>query len=180
MAIRRAKAYSKRHVTTFTRKSKSVKHLNYIKVVPNQKVTKFNMGNVSKFNKQGYKYFITMTSTINIIVRDMALEAARQFLNNNLTKLLVNDYYLACKPYPHQVLRDNKTFSGGSKGERVQSGMAHSFGSSMGRAAYVKAETPIFIVGFPEKKHTEKIRELFRSVSSKIPCKTKITYSEVA
>lgn len=178
MPIRSAKAYSKRHRTAFTRKSKSVKHLNYIKVVPNQKISKFNMGNIAKFDRGEFKYFFYMIPVINVQIRDLALEAARQYLNNQMTKLMADNYYLACKPYPHQVLRDNKTFSGGSKGERVQSGMAHSFGTSIGRAAYVKAGVPIFIAAFSDKKYTQVLRELFKSASAKLPCKTHIIYEE--
>jgi len=178
MVVRRAKAYSKRQITSNTRRSK-IKSKNYIKAVPNQKVTKFNMGDVRSFNKGVYKNFITIYSLMTLQIRDMALESARQYLNNQLTRLLTNDYYLACKPYPHQVMRENKTFSGGSKGERVQSGMAHSFGTTMGRSAVVKAGNPVFIIGFSDKKHIPAIRELCRSASAKLPCKTQVIYEEV-
>ncbi|MBM3246999.1 50S ribosomal protein L16 [Candidatus Pacearchaeota archaeon] len=179
MVLRKALAYSKKHRTAFTRKSKKVKHLNYIKVVPNQKVTKFNMADVAGFEKGKYKNFITIYTTIHVQIRDLALEAARQFIHNQLGKKLGNDYYFACKPYPHQILRDNKTFSGGSKGERVQSGMSHSFGTSTGRAAYIKMGEPIYVIGYNDKKSTEFIRNLCKSASSKLPCKTKIVYEEV-
>lgn len=179
MPIRRAKAYSKMRITVNTRKSMKKKAKNYIKAVPNQRVTKFNMGDVRKFNQGNYKNFLTIYSLMNLQIRDMALEAARQYLNNQLTKKLVGNYYLACKPYPHQVLRENKTFSGGSKGERVQSGMAHSFGTTMGRAAVVRAGEPVFIIGFADKKDIPFIRELCRSASAKLPCKTQVIYEEV-
>jgi large subunit ribosomal protein L10e len=156
-----------------------IKSKNYIKAVPNQKVTKFNMGNVRKLNKGEFKHFIKIISEYNIQIRDMALEAARQMLNNQLTKLLMDNYSLSCKPYPHQVIRENKTFSGGSKGERVQSGMAHSFGTTMYRSAVVKVGMPIYIIAFPDKKYTDKIRALAKSASAKLPCKCKIVYEEV-
>ena len=179
MAIRKARAYSKRKFTSYTRKSQSVKHLNYIKAVPNQKVSKFNMGNIRKFDDGEYKNRMTISSKINLQVRDMALESARQFLNNKITKKLMTNFYLACKPYPHQVVRENKTFSGGSKGERVQSGMAHSFGTTMYRSAVIKAGEPIFIIGYSNKKDTAFIRGLCKSASSKLPCNVKILYEEV-
>ena len=179
MAIRKALAYSKKQRTVYTRKSQKVKHLNYIKAVPLQKVTKFNMGQIVKFEKGEYKNVIKINSLMNIQIRDMALEAARQFLNNQLTRKFMDNYYLACKPYPHQVLRENKTFSGGSKGERVQSGMAHSFGTTMGRAAYVKIGEPIFIIAYTNKKDTEAVRKLCKSVTPKLPGKTQIFYEEI-
>jgi large subunit ribosomal protein L10e len=179
MPIRKALAYSKMKMTPYTRRSTKVKHLNYIKAVPNQKVTKFNMGNMKKMVNGEYPNLLTIYSLMNIQIRDMALEAARQSLNNKLTKLLTDNHYsLLCKPYPHHVIRENKTFSGGSKGERVQSGMAHSFGTTMFRAAYVKAGDPIFIIGYTNKKDTDAIRQLCKSAGAKLPCKSKIIYEE--
>jgi ribosomal protein L16/L10AE len=179
MAIRKALAYSKKHRTAFTRKSKKVKHLNYIKVVPLQKVTKFNMGDVPKYERGEFHYRMSILTVIHVQIRDLALEAARQFLNNQIQKKLMGDYYLACKSYPHQILRDNKTFSGGSKGERIQSGMSHSFGTSTGRAAYIKMGEPVFIIEFNDKKQVDFIRGLCKSVSPKLPCKTKIVFEEI-
>lgn len=178
MAIRRALAYSKRKVTHYTRRSIRVKAKNYIKAVPNQKVSKFNMGNPKKNARDEFKNIIKIYPLVNVQIRDMALEAARQYLNNQLTKLLVDNYYLACKPYPHQVVRENKTFSGGSKGERVQSGMAHSFGTTMYRSAYVKRGEPIFIIKYMDKKNTDTIRKLCKSAVGKLPCKTKVMFEE--
>ena len=179
MPIRRALAYTKKKITSYTRKSMKVKHLNYIKAVPNQKISKFNMGSPKRHAKGDFKNFITIYSEINCQIRDMALEAARQMMNNQLTKMLMEEnYYMACKPYPHQVIRENKTFSGGSKGERVQSGMAHSFGTTMYRSAVVKVGDPIFIVAYSDKKNTDAIRALCKSASAKLPCKCRIVYEE--
>ena len=179
MPIRKAKAYSKNKLTHYTRKSRKVKNLNYIKAVPNQKVSKFYMGNTKKHARGEFKHFITVSTLINCQIRDMALEAARQMINNQITKLLGDNFYIACKPYPHQVIRENKTFSGGSKGERVQSGMAHSFGTTMFRSAVVRIGEPIFVVGYPDKKHTPFLRTLCSGASKKLPCPVKIIYEEV-
>ena len=62
MAIRKALAYSKRRITSYTRKSRKVKNLNYIKAVPNQKVTKFNMGQIKRFEDGDYKNTIKIVS----------------------------------------------------------------------------------------------------------------------
>ncbi|MDP1729026.1 MAG: 50S ribosomal protein L16 [archaeon] len=179
MGIRKALAYSKRKFTSYTRKSTRVKSKNYIKAVPNQKVTKFNMGNIRKLNKGEFKHVITIYSMMNVQIRDLALEATRQMLNNRLGKMLMDNYSLLCKPYPHQVIRENKTFSGGSKGERVQSGMAHSFGTTMYRSAVVKAGSPIFIIYYPDKKYTDAIRKVVKSAIPKLPCKSKVIYEEI-
>lgn len=179
MPLRKALAYSKRHITAYTRRSKSVKHLNYIKAVPQQKIVKFNMGNLGKYNSGQFKHKVNIVSCESVQIRDMSLEATRQFLNNHLTKLLMDNYALFCKAYPHQVIRENKTFSGGSKGERVQSGMSHSFGTTMGRSAAVPKGKAIFIIAFADKKELAPIRALCKSVSPKLPCKTKFVYEEV-
>jgi ribosomal protein L16/L10AE len=180
MPVRKAGAYSKQKFTIYTRKSQSVKALNYIKAVPNQRVTKFNMGNTKRNAKGDFKQTLTIYSLYTVQVRDMALEAARQFLHNQLTKLLMEEnFYFKCCVYPHQVIRENKTFSGGSKGERVQSGMAHSFGTTMFRAAIVKVGEPVFIVKYGDKKHTDAVRKLCKSAQAKLPCKSKIVYEEV-
>jgi len=178
-AIRKALAYSKRKMTPYTRKSKK-KSKNYVKTVPLQKIVKFNMGNIPDYNKGKFKHVIRITAEENIQVRDLALEAVRQRLHGNMTrKLTMKVYYLACRPFPHQILRDNKCFSGGSKGERVQTGMKHSFGSTMGRAAYVKKGKPIFEIFFLNEKDSKYIRALCKSAVPKLPCKTRIAYEKL-
>lgn len=177
-ATRKALAYSKRKHTAYTRKSKK-KSKNYIKTVPPQKIVKFNMGEISDYNKGKFKNVIKIVADQDIQVRDLALEAVRQMLHNRMTKNIPGTYYLACKPFPHQVLRDNKTFSGGTKGERVQTGMKHSFGSTIGRAAPVKKGKPIFEIHFANKKDAKYIRELCKSAVPKLPCKTKIVYEQI-
>lgn len=178
MAVRAAKAYSKRKVTHFTRRSK-VKYLNYIKTVPAQKIVKFNMGDISKYNQGKFKNIISIFSNEKVQIRDLALEATRQMLHNKLQKRFGENYYLACKPYPHQIIRNNKTFSGGTKGERVQSGMKHSFGTSEGRTAPVKVGGLIFLIAFENKKDTPFIRDLCKSAIPKLPCSVRIIYEEL-
>jgi len=180
MAVRRAKAYSKKKITSFTRKSQKVKHLNYIKAVPAQKISKFNMGNIPKYNKGEFKNVIEIISLMHVQIRDLALEAARQFVHNQIEKHMpVENYYMSCRGYPHQVIRNNKIYSGGSKGERVQSGMAHSYGTAEGRSAVFRVGQPIFVIAFENKKDTAFLRELCRSASPKLPGAVKILYTEI-
>src|SRR3989344_102683 len=104
VGVRRASAYSKKIVTPYTRKSK-VKSKNYIKAVPAQKIVKFEMGNINGYKEGIFKHRIKLISEINVLVRDLALEAVRQDLQNRLQKELINAYYLSCRVFPHQVLR---------------------------------------------------------------------------
>lgn len=176
--VRRAKAYSKKNITPYTRRSK-IKSLNYIKAMPQQKIVKFFMGNISKYNQGQFKNIIKLISEENVAIRDMSLEATRQMLHNRLQKKLLENYYLSCNAFPHHVLRNNRVFSGGSKGERIQSGMQRSFGTAEGRAAIVSAGKPVFVVAFSNKKDIAFVRDLCRSVAPKLPCKIRIVYEEI-
>ena len=176
--IRKALAYSKRKPVTNTRRSKR-QQLSYIKTVPPQKIVKFNMGDYKKFEKNRFKFKITILTAENIQIRDLALEASRQSLNKDLTKLFQKNFFLRCNVYPHNILRNNRIFSGGSKGERVQTGMTKSFGSPEGRAAVIKKGNPIFTAYFSTESAISKVRKFFKKVSPKLPCKTKIVVEKL-
>jgi len=177
-AIRKALAYSKRKPITNTRRSKR-QQLSYIKTVPPQKIVKFNMGDYKKFEKNRFRFKITVSTTENIQIRDLALEASRQSLNKDLTNLFQKNFFLRCNVYPHNILRNNRIFSGGSKGERVQTGMTKSFGSPEGRAAVIKKGNPIFTAYFSTESAISKVRKFFKKVSPKLPCKTKIVVEKL-
>ncbi len=172
---RKASAYSKRKPVINTRKSK-VKKYSYVKSVPQQKVKKFNVGNVQKFEKGQFEIKGIIYCDENIQIRDMALEAARQSLNKDLQKLFQKNFFLKVHPYPHNILRNNRVFSGASKGERVQTGMRQSFGTPEGRAAVVKRGKPIFSVYFNDKNAIHKLRLGFKKATPKLPGKTKVNF----
>ncbi len=176
--IRKALAYSKRKPITNTRRSKR-QQLSYIKTVPPQKIVKFNMGDYKKFEKNRFKFKITVLTEENIQIRDLALEAVRQSLNKDLTKLFQKNFFLRCNVYPHNILRNNRIFSGGSKGERVQTGMTKSFGSPEGRAAVIKKGKPIFTAYFSTESAISKVRSFFKKVTPKLPCKAKIVIEKL-
>lgn len=171
---RRAKAYSKRKPVVNTRRSK-VKQRSYVKTVPSQKVVKFNMGDYQGFEQGKYKIKLTILSDENIQIRDIALEAVRQSLNKDMTDLFQKNFFLRCNTYPHNILRNNRIYSGGSKGERVQTGMSLSFGTSEGRAAIIRKNQPVFTVHFNGDENISKIREFFRKVAPKLPCKSVVS-----
>ena len=175
---RKALAYSKRKPITNTRRSKR-QQLSYIKTVPPQKIVKFNMGDYKKFEKNRFRFKITVSTAENIQIRDLALEASRQSLNKDLTNLFQKNFFLRCNVYPHNILRNNRIFSGGSKGERVQTGMTKSFGSPEGRAAVVKKGNPIFTAYFSTESAISKVRKFFKKVCPKLPCKTKIVVEKL-
>jgi large subunit ribosomal protein L10e len=167
---RNAAAYSKRKPAINTRRSKK-QQKSYIKTIPPQNIVKFNMGDY-KGNEAGkYKIRVTLSSGENIQIRDVALEAIRQSLNKDLTRLFQKQFFMKVNVYPHNILRNNRIFSGGSKGERVQTGMKHSFGSSEGRAAIIKKGKSIFTVYYNGEEHNPRVRLFFKKVTPKLACK---------
>ena len=174
VAVRKALAYSKRKPIKNTRRSKK-QQLSYIKTVPPQKIVKFNMGDYLGFEKGKYKIKVTLSTQENIQIRDLALEAIRQSIHKDMTKLLTQKhYFLRCNVYPHNILRNNRIFSGGSKGERVQTGMKKSFGSPEGRAATIKRGKSIFTLYFNGEEHLPRVRKFFKKVTPKLACKAKV------
>ena len=177
-ATRKAAAYSKRKPIANTRRSKK-QQKSYIKTIPPQKIVKFNMGNIQKFEAGGYRIKVTLSAGENIQIRDLALEAIRQGLNKDMTKLVAKDFFLRVNVYPHNILRNNRIFSGGSKGERVQTGMKNSFGSSEGRAATVKEGKAIFTIYFNGNENVPRVRAFVRKVTPKLACKAIVKFEKL-
>jgi|SRR3989344_6859630 len=178
VTVRRAKAYSKRNPAVNTRHSKR-QQFSYVKAVPHQKIVKFNMGDPKAFNEGKFKIKMTLLAGEDIQIRDMALEAARQTIHKDLANLFQKNYFLRCNTFPHNILRNNRVFSGASKGERVQTGMTLSFGTPEGRAAVVKKDHPIFTAYFNGQPNIVKVREFFKKATPKLPCKSRLVSEEI-
>jgi len=71
-ALRKANAYSKKKVTPFTRKSK-VRSKSYIRMVPNQMVVKFHMGDEQAFNNGKLPFHLTLEAAEKIQLRSNAI-----------------------------------------------------------------------------------------------------------
>ncbi len=173
MAVRKALAYSKRKPVVNTRRSKK-QHLSYVKMVPPQKIVKFNMGDPRGFELGKYPVKVVISTEENIQIRDLALEAARQSINKDLTKAFTKNYFLRCHCYPHNITRNNRVFSGASKGERVQTGMTLGFGTPEGRTAIVKAGKPVFSAFVVDEKMIPQVKAALVKVKAKLPCATRI------
>jgi len=172
MAVRKAAAYSKKYTRPSVRKS-AVKARNYIKTVPAQKVTKFHMGNINKFNSNGFNVILTMQSKEKLQIRDLALEAVRQYVHKELEEKLPAAYYLGVKVYPHHIQRNHKVLTG-EGADRMAIGMAHSWGTSEGRAALVDVNHPLFVVAVDDEKAAATARDILKKVKPKLPCSTRI------
>jgi len=167
MTVRKASAY--RHWNRpFTRKSK-VRSKGYIKTVPPMHIVKFVMGNSRKFFENKFSFVAKIICDEDVQIRDIALESARRQLHREIEVGIGMDYYMAVSAYPHHVLRENKMITGAGA-DRMQTGMSHSFGSNVGRAAQMKSGQPIFIVALPTEDAIIKFRVAYHRTKQKLPC----------
>jgi large subunit ribosomal protein L10e len=170
-SLRKASAYSKRKVTPYTRVSKK-KQKSYIKTVPPQKIVKFSMG-----NGKGLKHKLTVVADEKVQIRDNALESCRQYLNKKMEKALAGNYKFRVIPFPHHIQRENKMLTGAGS-DRMQTGMQLSYGKTVGKAAIVKRNSPIFEIELANPKAVAFARKIIKQIKSKLPCKTRVLYEE--
>jgi large subunit ribosomal protein L10e len=176
-SLRKASAYSKGKIKPYTRKS-STRRKAYIKAIPGNKITKFNMGNIKAYNEGKHKFELSLVASEKSQIRDNALEACRTLLNKNLDKAIPGQYYFAIKVYPHNILRENKT-AAGAGADRLSSGMSHSFGITIGRAAVVNNGKEIFFVSVDDDNAARIARKAIEKAKPKVPCKTRIIFEKV-
>lgn len=170
--LRKANAYSKRHVVPYTRISKR-RQKSYIKVVPPQKIVKFSMGNEKALNEGKFPHHLDVISLEAVQIRHNALEACRQYINKKLDETLTGQYVFRVVPFPHHIQRENKMLTGAGA-DRMQTGMQLSYGKSVGKAAILKPNSRIFSFDFPNPKAVATAREVIKEVKSKLPCKIRI------
>jgi large subunit ribosomal protein L10e len=175
--LRKSSAYSKKYARPYTRTSKK-RTKSYIKTKPPIKLVKFNMGNQKAYNTNKFDTLITMVSEERIQARDNALEAVRQAITRKLDKTMQGQFYFEVKVYPHHILRENKMLTGAGA-DRMQSGMKHSFGKTAGRAAMIPKGKEIYLIAISGEKNSKIVREVLKSVKSKLPCKTKVITEKI-
>jgi large subunit ribosomal protein L10e len=152
----------------YTRKSK-VKSKAYIKTVPANKVVRYEMGEM----KVGYEYEVNLISRQKIQLRHNAIESVRQVVNRRLNeKVGIKNYFMKLRLFPHQILRENKMLSG-AHADRLQTGMQHPFGRSVGLAAQVKEGKAIFSV-WVKKEYINGAVESLKLASPRLPGKYSI------
>jgi len=148
----------------YTRTSK-FKSKSYIKMNPNVKVVRFDVGDQLKH----FDYTLNLLSKTDLQIRDNALESARQTSNKLLESALgVNGFYMKVKTYPYHVLREHALASGAGA-DRFSSGMAHSFGKPAGLAARVFKGDTIFQLRV-NKEHLDIGKQALERASKKLPC----------
>jgi large subunit ribosomal protein L10e len=158
----------------FTRKSR-YKKANYVGGVPGSKITIFDMGDK---NKQ-FTYTVTLVNNDDALVRHNALESARITANKFLSiKVGKGNYHFRVLPYPHHVMREH-ALATGAGADRFSTGMAKSYGKSVGRAARVKAGQSIMSV-WVEDNYIEPAKVALNKASQKLPGTSRITVTKNA
>lgn len=177
MALRKALSYSLKPARAYTRVSRN-KAQAYIKVVPHNKIAKYNSGDSAGFRDGRFPFHLTLIVDQQVQVRDNALEAGRQFLVKVLDEKLPGQYYLELKAHPHHILRNNKT-AAGAGADRLSTGMKQSFGIIEGRAAMVSKGKPLYLAACSTEAGTRVVREALNMIKSKIPGKTSIRFVQI-
>ncbi|RMD67856.1 50S ribosomal protein L16 [Candidatus Pacearchaeota archaeon] len=178
MALRKASAYSKRPARPYTRKSNK-KSKAYIKTIPQNRIVKFNMGDQRAFLDGKHACVLRLVADEDVQIRDNALEAARLLINKSLDKLAQGNYFFAVKVYPHHILRENKAAGGQAGADRLSTGMKHSFGVTIGRAAIVKRGKEILFVSCTNENIARNVRKVLEKAKAKFPCRTKIVFEKL-
>jgi len=176
MGLRKAAAYSKKYARPFTRISKK-KNKAYIKTVPYSKIVKFNFGNREDYVNGKHKFIVKLVSEEDVQIRDNALEAGRMSLHKALETEVPGQYFLAVKVQPHHFLRDNKTASGAGA-DRTSTGMSHSYGIVVGRAALVPKGKEVFIVSCLTEKCARIARDALIAIKAKMPCRSRVVFEK--
>ena len=174
MALRKATAYSKKHVVPYTRSSKQKRH-SFVKAIPPSKIVKFSMGNREADEAGKFPHVLTLVTTEPIQIRQNALEACRQFINKKLDESLSGQYFYKIIPFTHHIQRENKMLTGAGA-DRTQKGMQLSFGRTIAKAAILRKNGEIMSVAVANQKATSIVRHVLKQIKSKLPCKTKINY----
>lgn len=172
MAKLRPGACYRKPKRAYTRVSR-YRELSYVKGVPGNKVKMFDMGSPGK----EFDSIVEVVTKDSLQIRHNALEAFRVSANNNLVKKIGRkNYHFKLKVYPHQVIRHNPTanFAGA---DRFSSGMKHSFGKPLGRAAVVKRGQVISFIKV-DKKDVPTAKKVFKVAVQRLPCKCSIKVRE--
>jgi len=177
VSLRKASAYSKKRARPYTRNAKTRKKA-YIKTIPGVKIVKYDNGNQADFLEGKHSYAIRFIAAEGVQIRDNALEACRTLVNKQLEKEVPGQYYFKIKVHPHHMLRENRT-AAGAGADRLSSGMKHSFGVIIGRAALVKTGKEIFFISTSNEKAARIARRALNTVKPKLPCKGKVTFEKI-
>lgn len=143
--------------------------------MPDPKIRIFDVG-AKKLGVDNLPFVAHMVSDEKEQLSSNALEAARVAANKYLVKHCGKDnYHLRTRVHPFHVIRQNKMLSCAGA-DRLSSGMRHSYGKPMERAARI-AIGQIIISIRGKDQHGDAIVEALRRAKYKFPGRQKILRS---
>ena len=147
----------------YTRKSRFQKK-NFLRAVPNSKVVRFDMGEATK----SFEWEVNLVSKVPHNIRHNAMESARRVILKELQEAIgLTGYHFKVRTYPHHALRENKMLSG-AHADRLQTGMAHSFGRIVGLAARIQKGQKIFTANVGSE-HVEAAKKALMKARPRLP-----------
>ena len=150
----------------YTRTSK-YRQKAFVRAVPASKIVKYDMGDPSP---RVFDYTLLLRSKEDLQLRHNALESARKSSNRVLElKCGKTGYRFKVRVFPHHVLRNNP-LAAGAGADRMGTGMSHSFGKTVGRAAQVHKNQPVFEINV-DALHLELAKDAMRRARTKFPGK---------
>jgi large subunit ribosomal protein L10e len=141
MGIRPGRSIRDPDKVAWTRFSRSKPRKSFIKSMPHADLHQFRMGVM----KPDYDLTVVLRAEDAVILRDNAIESARQTTNKYLEKTLAGSYYFMVMVYPHHIVRENKMIAGAGA-DRLQKGMRQAFGRPTDRAARLGVGSALFTV----------------------------------
>ncbi len=141
MGLRPAKCIRTPTKKAWTRFSQKKPRKSYIKSMPHKDLNVYRMG----AKKADFDYTASLVADIPVVLRDNAIESARQTANKELETKAAGNYFFLVRVYPHNVIRENKMVAGAGA-DRIQKGMRQSFGRPTDRSAMLKKGQPLFTV----------------------------------
>lgn len=170
--LRTARAY-RRIKRPLTRHSK-LRALDYVKGAPYPKVAQYDMGELSK----NFPFELQVITTINVQLRDTAIEAGRQAAVRYLDLEAKGGWRMKVRAVPHHILRE-KPLATGAGADRFQQGMTLSYGQPAGHAAQLTKGKPVYSFYF-EKEKIAFMKEAARKAITKLPIHCQIKVFDLA
>lgn len=172
MGIRPGKSIRDPDKVAWTRYSRRKPRKSYIKAMPHKDLHQYRMGGM----KDDYDVVIHLKSLEAVIIRDNAIESARQTANKYLEGNINTGYYFIVRVYPHHVIRENKMIAGAGA-DRLQKGMRRAFGRPSDCAARLKVGTEMFTV-YTHKSNVKHVKKAFSRATRKLSGSFKIIIKE--
>jgi len=146
----------------WTRFSRRKPKKSFIKAMPHKDLHQYRMGVM----KTDYDLVMSMRSEYDVILRDNAIESARQSMNKYLEKSVPGAYYFIVRAYPHHVIRENKMIAGAGA-DRLQKGMRQAFGRPTDIAARLYRGKDLYTI-HTYKANIEHVKVAFKKAMKKV------------